>query len=181
MSVALNLLFIAASCLFQGYHGASSSIATKITSRPREKVSFDFGWRHKLNNNPNGIQCPDAEIGVIYGIGGRKFEKVSTPDMCCSYCATSSTCQCWDWNNETLLCYLKSNCNSKKSDKNRISGIFKKSTSIPPEAKMDYDDSSWELVDAPHDMLIAQPYDPSASQQMAYIQRNVGWYRKHLL
>eukprot|EP01060_Flectonema_neradi_P002083 TRINITY_DN1125_c0_g4_i1.p1 TRINITY_DN1125_c0_g4~~TRINITY_DN1125_c0_g4_i1.p1 ORF type:complete len:860 (+),score=185.18 TRINITY_DN1125_c0_g4_i1:47-2626(+) len=42
-----------------------------------------------------------------------------------------------------------------------------------------FDDSTWSVVNAPHDMLIEQPYDPKASEKQAFIPRNVGWYRKH--
>lgn len=42
-----------------------------------------------------------------------------------------------------------------------------------------YDDSSWTMVDAPHDMLVNQEYNPAYSKQMGYLPRNSGWYRKH--
>lgn len=49
----------------------------------------------------------------------------------------------------------------------------------PPEAQPKYDDSTWSLVDAPHDMLINQKFDGRNSKGMAYLPRNSGWYRKH--
>lgn len=49
----------------------------------------------------------------------------------------------------------------------------------PPESQPAFDDSEWALVDAPHDMLVMQNYTQAASNKMAYILRNVGWYRKH--
>ena len=48
-----------------------------------------------------------------------------------------------------------------------------------PQAQTKYDDSTWSLVDAPHDMLINQKYDGRNSKSMAYLPRNSGWYRKH--
>ena len=53
------------------------------------------------------------------------------------------------------------------------------SNEIPNEAKVDYDDTNWMLIDCPHDMLIVQPFDPEASEHQAFLQRNSGWYRKH--
>lgn len=50
---------------------------------------------------------------------------------------------------------------------------------MPAEARADYDDSGWEVVNAPHDMLIVQGYSQENNPKMAYIARNVGWYRKH--
>ena len=53
------------------------------------------------------------------------------------------------------------------------------SNEIPNEARVDYDDTNWMLIDCPHDMLIVQPFDPEASEHQAFLQRNSGWYRKH--
>jgi hypothetical protein len=49
----------------------------------------------------------------------------------------------------------------------------------PAEAQSGFNDASWSLIDTPHDMLIAQPYDIRAEMKQAYIFRGVGWYRKH--
>jgi beta-galactosidase/beta-glucuronidase len=49
----------------------------------------------------------------------------------------------------------------------------------PPQAGAAYDDSTWALINTPHDMLIAQDYAESAHQNQAYIFRGIGWYRKH--
>jgi hypothetical protein len=49
----------------------------------------------------------------------------------------------------------------------------------PPAALPGFDDSSWKLIDAPHDMLIHQNFEPQNSEKMAFIARNSGVYRKH--
>ena len=49
----------------------------------------------------------------------------------------------------------------------------------PDAEKKEYNDSAWEVINAPHDMLIVQPYDKNASEKQAFIPRGVGWYRKH--
>ena len=43
---------------------------------------------------------------------------------------------------------------------------------------VDYDDSRWATVDAPHDMLIQGSVRESNPGQ-AYLPRPIGWYRKH--
>ena len=48
-----------------------------------------------------------------------------------------------------------------------------------PESQPGFDDSGWLVVDAPHDMLINQQYDPANSKGMGYLPRGSGWYRKH--
>ena len=146
---------------------------------PREKVNFDFGWRHRLAMDADGRQCPQATPGINYGTGGRKFEKVRSADICCDYCSNTPSCKCWDWNNETIECYVKTDCATKQGEKNRVSGMFPRPEGPPKEAAVHFDDSLWELVDAPHDMLIVQHFNKSSSENQAFIPRNAGWYRKH--
>lgn len=79
----------------------------------------------------------------------------------------------------------KSNCSFKVSEKDRISSKLSSapptppSNDNPPESRPEFDDASWELVDAPHDMLIAQGLSENANNKMGYYYRNSGWYRKH--
>ena len=50
---------------------------------------------------------------------------------------------------------------------------------LGPEASAaNYNASTWELVDAPHDMLIVGKHDPANSPRQGYLPRGVGWYRK---
>ena len=146
---------------------------------PREKVNFDFGWRHRLAMDADGRQCPQATSGVNYGTGGRKFEKVASAGACCDYCSNTPSCKCWDWNSETNECYVKTVCTTKQEEKNRVSGMFPRPDGSPKQAAVNFDDSSWHLVDAPHDMLIVQQFNQTSSKNQAFIPRNAGWYRKH--
>ena len=52
---------------------------------------------------------------------------------------------------------------------------------VPPAAKQSFDDSKWSVVDAPHDALIATPYNESARNNQGSIPTNVTWYRKHIM
>lgn len=48
-------------------------------------------------------------------------------------------------------------------------------------ASVDYDDSTWPLVDLPHDWVIRRPFDPSANVSQGFRQRGIGWYRRQFL
>ncbi len=157
----------------------------------REVVNFDFSWRHRLGrgDEPPGI-CTNGTQGVNYGVGGTLTSNVSSPVECCALCAASAVCFCWDWvsgPSDMDLgtvhgdCFTKSDqCSTSVPNPQRASGqITMPPLTAPPEAQVGFDDSAWTVVDAPHDMLIVQPYDPTQQQSMAYIPRNVGWYRKH--
>lgn len=49
-----------------------------------------------------------------------------------------------------------------------------------PEITPDFDDSSWTLIDLPHDMLIGGEYNQKGDRlNAACLPRGDGWYRKH--
>jgi beta-galactosidase/beta-glucuronidase len=49
-----------------------------------------------------------------------------------------------------------------------------------PEAASGFDDSGWQLIDVPHDMLIGGTYSSQGDGlEMAHLPRGDGWYRKH--
>eukprot|EP00035_Acanthoeca_spectabilis_P016130 m.326674 g.326674 ORF g.326674 m.326674 type:complete len:946 (-) comp16485_c0_seq4:4008-6845(-) len=151
----------------------------------REVVNFDFGWRHMLGNSPSPPlrPCGSFETGFNWGTGGSSH-KVADAAACCASCASNFACQCWDFNPSTSMCYTKQNCSTKVAA-DRVTGKFPPPPPSPPppenppQSAAGFDDASWEQVNAPHDMLIAQPYSPDNTEKMAFIARNVGWYRKH--
>lgn len=65
---------------------------------------------------------------------------------------------------------------------------FKPSASPPvanassPEVASAFNDSDWELIDVPHDMLIGGTYSSQGDGlEMAHLPRGDGWYRKHFM
>lgn len=160
---------------------SSSVAAAKMTGSKREIVNFDFSWRHRLGVDPKKI-CASSppEEGRNYGTGGIRFPNASSPEVCCSKCAEQSWCRCWDFNTENHDCWVKSSgCDTFVENEERVSARIPSPPAHPKECDPDFDDSTWDVVDAPHDMLIVQPFDPTANNKQAFIPRNVGWYRKH--
>ncbi len=45
-------------------------------------------------------------------------------------------------------------------------------------AAPDFDDSGWEVVDLPHDWVVAQPFDPHSDVSHGFKPVGIGWYRK---
>lgn len=46
-------------------------------------------------------------------------------------------------------------------------------------AAPDFDDSSWEQVNLPHDWAVGQPFDQNANISQGYHARGMGWYRRY--
>ena len=150
---------------------------TRGDSASREAVNFDFGWRHFLGS-VSSRTCGGIEKGVNYGTGGTRKTNIPDAGTCCDDCAASTVCIAWDWNPESKECWLKSD-NSTFAKQDRYSGTIKASSVPSPASKTDYDDSKWQLVDAPHDMLLHQNYSEDNGASQAFLPRNEGWYRKH--
>lgn len=104
--------------------------------------------------------------------------KASSASDCCSQCALDVSCNCWDFNPTSDQCYTKQIC-TFKVPADRVTGKFPPPPptppmpKVPPQSAKDFNDTSWLQVNAPHDMLIAQPYAPTNTNQMAFIARNV--------
>jgi beta-galactosidase len=48
----------------------------------------------------------------------------------------------------------------------------------PGAAHPSWDDSSWRVVDLPHDFAVEQPLDPATNPNQGYRPRGIGWYRR---
>ena len=126
--------------------------------------------------------CKDGcKQGVNYGTGSIKELHTGTYQDCCTACAHNGDCLAWDWNSAGGTCYLKDN--AKGTEKmQRWSGKMPKKledsalavpaspapphgppAGHPPQSLTKYDDSTWQLVDAPHDMLINQEFVRAAA------------------
>jgi hypothetical protein len=151
-----------------------------VSTLSRDTVNFDFAWRHRLNGapapSPRAKNCTAGEIGVNYGTGGKK-QAAKDVGTCCALCASDPSCGCWDLDTKDNICWTKSDCSEKKNQSDRTSALLPVSPSppgpappgpTPPESMPGFDDSAWQLVDAPHDMLIHQKLDPNASNKVPH-------------
>eukprot|EP00729_Bicosta_minor_P016929 gene16929-8158_t len=182
-------------------------LALTAPTECREKVNFDFAWRFKLNPHttppppspspsphpplpppspnppPNRLAtCKNCKHGTNYGTGSISIIHTGTYNDCCTACAAQPECQC----------YLKDNADTSQQE-DRWSGIMPANVSVTvhpsppapsppaPESQPGFDDSAWLVVDAPHDMLINQDYNPANSKGMGYLARGSGWYRKYVV
>ena len=167
--------------------------AVASSSASRDVVNFDFSWKHHLGE-PRSANCTSScgEDGFNYGTGGRMIGVVAhaDPSLCCAACAADPTCLAWDMVTEDDpkdgqkkgSCWLKPTDAPKVANARRISGRL-----APPDgpalpdawAQPGFDDSSWESVDAPHDMLIGGTFSQANSNHQAFLARGAGFYRKH--
>eukprot|EP01059_Diplonema_ambulator_P008605 TRINITY_DN1826_c0_g1_i3.p1 TRINITY_DN1826_c0_g1~~TRINITY_DN1826_c0_g1_i3.p1 ORF type:complete len:932 (+),score=309.95 TRINITY_DN1826_c0_g1_i3:251-2797(+) len=91
------------------------------------------------------------------------------------------SCKVWQWLDGRLAgggCWIGECYSSPFANSTWVGGNKTAAAVFPPTTKA-YNDSAWEVVDAPHDFLINATYSPDAPPDQAFIPRSNGWYRKH--
>ena len=184
--------------------GLLASSATRALAS-RSTVNFDFGWRFAASVEQRfEAQC-SFEENMNFGQGSIWAGPTASKEECCSECANRELCMSWDWNGH--LCYNKDNTVGAKAQHGRWSGrlgpSFTKNASfawpgdqaVPVQAQLAYDDSSWEVVDAPHDFgrermesclgggrrrrLSDESDGALTAEPIRQMQNCSGFYRKH--
>ena len=142
---------------------------------PREEISFNFGWRFYLGHIPGycetnafprnltGMQCMDL-LNHVDAPG---------PNDCRIACCLSPICAIWLYS-EDDGCWVgqSDDCIRPTAYPARIGGGRDVPATLPSTgpALKDFDNSSWELVNTPHDGLITGDYsNESAIMLHGYI------------
>lgn len=80
------------------------------------------------------------------------------------------------------MCWVGNPSACASKDANWISGAQATPTpgptpspTPPPPARPGYDDSKWDVVDAPHDFLVSTGYNANAGNGQGSIPKNVSW------
>ena len=156
---------------------------------PRKIYNFDFAWRFRQGVDPTERQAQcRVERGVDYGTGYIWFGNIGSAEECCNECANRDTCRAWSWN--SFRCFAKDNATGKVMNPGRWSGLLGApwpATASPPQVQRDFNDVTWAVVDAPHDMgRTREPRcDNSGRRQLGssflkpFKNNCSGWYRKH--
>lgn len=149
----------------------------------REEISFNFGWRFYLGHiqgycdasafphNLTGMQC----MGLL------NHMDAPGPNDCRVACCLSPMCAIWLFSKDDG-CWVGQSDDCNHPNPAWIGGGKDVPATLPSTgpASKEFDDSSWELVDTPHDGLITGDYtNESAIMFHGYIPTNITWYRKH--
>lgn len=153
---------------------------------PRETINFDFGWRFLLGD-PAGhnVQCRDFPTDLSnVECQGLIHSHEASADDCRDSCCSDDMCATWQYA-EDQGCWMGSSGDCNHPNKDWVGAGGRKVPAAPPEpdpkgpASADYNDSQWELVDAPHDPIIDGEYSSNNSRGRGFLAGNITWYRKH--
>eukprot|EP00118_Oscarella_pearsei_P001518 m.7665 g.7665 ORF g.7665 m.7665 type:complete len:973 (+) comp19344_c0_seq1:163-3081(+) len=154
-------------------------------SSPREVVNFDFAWKFHLGN-PNPAQvCPPnsfpKNLSLVEYLGLQK-NQASTAELCMNACCLDPSCAIWQFDSnctdQSCDCWMGQSSSCINNSKWIGGGRIVPAVSVGP-ASSGFNDSGWELVDAPHDPIVAGTYTKDGPASHAYLPQNVTWYRKH--
>ena len=179
----LPVTFLVVNVVLIGPTGAS---ILDRTPPARETVSFDFGWRFRLGEP--GPACPDDAFPQ--NLSGRQcygLRRGGTTDVrsCQGACCEDEECAVWQFSEQTVGggCWIGTSTDCDHPNDGWVGGGRETPAPLPPVvaelAGKDYNDSSWEVVDTPHDAIISSSYSPNAGRSGGYLPLNVSWYRKH--
>ncbi len=146
-----------------------------------EYVNFDFAWRFS-DSSGSTVHCQDSDFPhnlSAVQCRGLHSNGAKNADDCRDACCGDGECLVWQYA-DSQGCWMgqSNDCNHKASiwvGGGRDSAIVP----LPGQAKVDYDDSSWEMVDVPHDGIINGTYDQNGVESHAYLPIKSLWYRKH--
>ena len=170
--MARSIIFLALVCCLN----ASLSLG-------RETVLFDFGWRMTLGDIGNAGNCPASSFPTNFSnveCLGLQQAQAHSSDECRGACCLDMNCAIWQYANDQGCWIGNSNdCNHPNND--WVGGG--RQTPAPPSpngpTSRSYDDSTWEIIDAPHDSLITGIYNQTEIRGQGYLPKNTTWYRKH--
>ncbi|XP_062504714.1 beta-galactosidase BoGH2A-like [Corticium candelabrum] len=181
---AVSLLVLCVIWPTSGYNIYSSDEAP-----PREDINFDFAWRFHLGDVPGGNECPVNSFSKnLSGVECRGLKKdvATTAGDCMKDCCSDVMCAIWQFSSASNQgCWMGQSEDCNHSSAIWVGGGRQVPAQPPPPAKngptsRDYDDKSWELVDAPHDGIISGTYSQTTGpEKHAYLPTNITWYRKH--
>jgi beta-galactosidase/beta-glucuronidase len=168
--------------------------------RARVRLQTDFDWKFYRGDTPgyNPPECPASGFPInMTNMQCFGLQNVPATDAasCEFQCCLDWSCQVWQWCPEGQTC---GGTNSAQcwigavNQCNPVDGwvsMARNDTSPGPPipgpqqcpqspACVDYDDSSWRVLNVPHDYVVEGTFNASADRGHGYLPFSNAWYRK---
>ena len=154
----------------------------------REEINFDFGWRFHLGDIPSLLSCNNTafphNLSNVECMGLKANTAAKNDQDCRDACCGDPSCAIWQYAREKG-CWIGTSSDCTHKNTAWVGGGRDLPVPPLPPAKTGptsrrYDDSSWEVVDVPHDGIINGNYsETDGPEKQAYLPKNVTMYRKH--
>ncbi|CAJ1342151.1 unnamed protein product [Effrenium voratum] len=172
-------------------------------ARGRQVWSLDEAWRFALEESR-----PRSCAGGTFprSLPGRcpHLAKQGRPEdggpgsaaACRAACCEDVSCNAWQWCGPNATCEAPNSCWKGLVDLANCSTAGQWQGEGDPsmrpkrpkvgqpcdheQCQVHFNDSHWELLDVPHDFVVAGNFSPHADKSHGYLPYKVGWYRKRL-
>jgi len=167
---------------------AAIAMGIELASASRQTVRLDLGWRFSLGANPSGT-CETPFPINLNGIQcqGLSYSPAMSPNDCAAN-ACNSNAQVWQYcpggaTCGAASCWIGAASNCTVPQAGWVSQAQNTSAPwLPSPSQPGFDDSSWTVLDLPHDFEIGGNFSQSApSGGEGFLPYNVSFYRKHLV
>jgi hypothetical protein len=159
---------------------------SQTTNADRATVSLNFGWRAALAS----VEPPICTVNYTVSLNNQRCMGLTQLDATdaptCAAAACTKFLQGWQWlQGQGCWAGLTNQCGPSND-----AWVGSSSPTIPvplpppansPEAQVTYDDSTWEVVDIPHDAGINGAYAPNNNGGEGFQPQAINWYRKHFI
>ena len=160
-------------------------LACQNTAETREEINFDFGWRfHAGELLPCKTEAFDKRNLTNVHCKGLAPNSAVNSSQCLEACCANPSCTTWQFS-EDAGCWVGNSDDCKTKDSSWVGSARDLPKPSPTPAatgptSRSYDDSSWEVVDVPHDGIITEKYVNDFTLSLrGYLPRTSTMYRKH--
>ena len=172
-------------------------------ANPRIVFNLDHSWGFQLIQGDTGFNCSadsfDSALDDVQCLGLVNLPYVDSPDGCRNECCGDDSCKMWQWCSGSPGddCGQASCWTGNSDDCSRPEGGWQGEgrevlppapapTSVcnetsTPQCGVSFDDSSWRVVDVPHDFVVEGAFSESADMSHGYLPYGKAWYRKHFV
>jgi hypothetical protein len=150
-------------------------LALSTVASSRLVVPIDLGWRVA----PFGGNCL-FPINTTCQIGGLTLVSSVNTSAACAAAACSANSVTWQFSVQGQGCWIGDGTTCAYQNDDWIGGTSSSGpTPDAPEAQLNFNDSSWRIIDTPHDANVEGNYSAAANAGEGYLPSAITWYRKH--
>ena len=159
-----------------------------VAAASRVTVDVSYGWRFSLGD-PN-YKCTDALYPLSLNgqrVLGLSHAAGATDPASCLAAACASYADVWEWCTAgsscgDASCWIGTYPNGSSTQAGWVGGRVNSSAPVPvpPEVAPSFDDTTWSVLDIPHDYEVTGAYSQNADGGEGFLPYNVSYYRKHL-
>lgn len=180
-------------------------IMLTVVSGQRTVYNLDFGWKFQLQNTSSGYNCSadsfPNNLNDVQCLGLTHIPYADdSAESCRESCCGDDTCLEWQWcpggddiacGDGAAACWagVATSClisqdgwqgeGRDSAPPSPTPSSYCNEEDTPQCGGIDYDDSSWRVLNIPHDFVVEGNFTETADMSHGYLPYGKAYYRKH--